>query len=219
MNEFIDWLQANPFVSLDIANNLLGTLVVVFVLWLLRRWMLAFASRRITNPKQSYNLRRNSAYVTTFLTLITVGLLWLDRAQQVITYLGFITAGVAIALKDPLTNLVGWAYILWQRPFKIGDRIQIGQHAGDVIDINLFQLAIMEIGNWVGLDQSTGRIIHIPNSLVFLEPQANYTEEFEYLWNEISITITYESDWQAAKNIIQDIAEKHSALSKKSRLP
>jgi small-conductance mechanosensitive channel len=112
-----------------------------------------------------------------------------------------------------LINLLGWAYILWQRPFNVGDRIQIGNHSGDVIDIDLFQIVLMEIGNWVHADQSTGRIIHVPNGKVLTEPLANYTEEFNYIWNEISITITFESDWQKAKELLQEIADRHSAPS------
>ena len=82
-------------------------------------------------------------------------------------------------------------------------------HAGDVIDIRLFQFSINEIGNWVDADQSTGRIIHIPNGIVFTEPQANYTAGFQYIWNEIPVLVTFESDWKKAKQILTDIVNHH----------
>jgi small-conductance mechanosensitive channel len=128
------------------------------------------------------------------------------------TFLGLLSAGIAIALKDPLVNMVAWGFILIRQPFKVGDRIQIGKVSGDVIDIRLFQFSIIEIGNWVDAEQSTGRIIHIPNGVVFTEPQANYTAEFQYIWNEIPVLITFESDWKKAKQILTDIINHHGVM-------
>jgi small-conductance mechanosensitive channel len=77
---------------------------------------------------------------------------------SVVTYLGLVSAALVIALQDPITNFVGWVFIISRRPFEIEDRIQIGEDAGDVIDIRFFQFSLNEIGNWVDADQSTGRI-------------------------------------------------------------
>ncbi len=211
MTALIEWLRSNPFVGLDLATKLFGSLVVILVILVARHWILLLLLRKVTDIKQIYNLKRNSSYLASVLIFTVIGIAWLESAREVVTYLGLLSAGVAIALKDPLTNIVGWATILWRRPFKVGDRIQIGKFAGDVIDINILQFTIMEIGNWVAADQSTGRIVHIPNSLIFVEPQANWTEEFEYIWNEIPITVTYESDWQLAKKILHDITNQHAA--------
>lgn len=79
-----------------------------------------------------------------------------------------------------LVSSVLWLFILWRRPFELGDRIQIGEDAGDVIDSRIFQFTILEIGNWVAADQSTGRLIHIPNQSVFTTPLANHA-----LWERI----------------------------------
>ena len=103
-------------------------------------------------------------------------------------------------------NLAGWLFLVWRRPFNVGDRIQIGEHRGDVIDVRIFQFTIMEIGNWVDADQSTGRIIHVPNGKIFREAQANYTQAFHYIWNEIPVLVTFESDWRKAKGILLKVA-------------
>jgi small-conductance mechanosensitive channel len=126
------------------------------------------------------------------------------------TFLGLVAAGVSIALKDPIVNVAGWIYILLRRPIEVGDRIQIGEHAGDVIDLRISQFTLMEIGNWVDADQSTGRVIHIPNGKVFVEPLANYSKGFQYIWNEIPVLITFESNWEKAKEILLNIANKHA---------
>lgn len=90
----------------------------------------------------------------------------------------------------------------------MGDRIQIGLHTGDVIDIRIFHFTLMEVGNWVAADQSTGRVIHIPNGRIFHETVANYSRGFQYLWNEIPILITFDSDWERAKQIFLSIANQ-----------
>jgi small-conductance mechanosensitive channel len=94
----------------------------------------------------------------------------------------------------------------------VGDRIEIGEHRGDVIDMRLFQFTLVETGNWVDADQSTGRIIHVPNGWVFRRSVANYTAGFNFIWNELPITITFESDWELAKSILTEIADRHSIL-------
>ena len=88
--------------------------------------------------------------------------------------------------------------------------MQVGSHAGDVIDLHLFQFTLNEIGNWVDADQSTGRIIHVPNGKVLSEPIANYDRGFRYIWNEVPVTITFESNWKRAKQMLEAIATRHA---------
>ena len=104
-------------------------------------------------------------------------------------------------------------FIIWRRPFNVGDRIQIGQHAGDVIDVRIFKFTLMEIGNWVDADQSTGRVLHIPNGLVLSEIVSNYSRGFQYIWNELPVLVTFESNWKKAKTILQEIVTKHAQHS------
>src|SRR5437773_10397896 len=130
--------------------------------------------------------------------------------QTLVTFFGLLSAGLAIALKDPVANLAAWAYIVWRHSADVGERIQISTHAGDVIDLRLRQITSNEIGNWVDADQSTGRIIHIPNGRVFTEPLANYDKGFKYIWNEVPVLVTFESDWKKAKDILTRIAFKHA---------
>ena len=58
-------------------------------------------------------------------------------------------------MRDPITGITGWAYILWRAPFGVGDRIQIGNNAGDVIDLNFFKFSLLEIGEWIDGDSNT----------------------------------------------------------------
>jgi small-conductance mechanosensitive channel len=77
--------------------------------------------------------------------------------------------------------------------------------------LRVFQFTLMEIGNWVHADQCTGRIVHIPNAKVFVEPQVNYTKGwFDYIWNEVAVLVPYESNWKRARDILREIAEAHA---------
>jgi len=193
-----------------VQTHLLVTIVVIGVLWILQRIVLAIAYRRFTDPWTRYRWRKTIAYLFLAIGILVIGREWLEGFKSLATFLGIVSAGVAIALKDPLANLAGWAFLVWSRPFEVGDRIEIAKHRGDVIDMHLFQFTLNEIGGWVDADQSTGRIVHIPNQLVFTEAVANYDKGFKYVWNEVPVLVTYESNWNKAKEILTQIAFKHA---------
>jgi len=185
-------------------------LAVILGMWLLRWLSIQVVNRRTDSIGTRYQWRKTSAYLAVLVAFLLMGPLWIEGTQSVITYLGLLSAGLAIALRDPLTNLAGWAFILWRRPFWVGDRIQVGEHAGDVVDLRIFQFTLLEIDNWVAADQSTGRVMHVPNGKVFSDVVANYSKGFEYIWNEIPVCITFESNWGRAKVILQGIANQHA---------
>lgn len=199
-------LSINP-----IESRLLMSLLVVMILWGFQFITLRLIFARIQDPKVRYYWRNAIKYITLALGLILIGAIWIKQMDSLATFLGLLSAGLAIALKDPIANFAGWLFILVRRPFEVGDRIQLGGHSGDVIDIRFFQFTLNEIGNWVDADQSTGRIIHIPNGKVFTESQVNYDQGFSHIWNEIGVLVTFESDWEKAKDIIDAIVRKHCA--------
>jgi small-conductance mechanosensitive channel len=210
MDTVNEWLQTTLGMSPDLQNKIITSIIVALSLWLINAIANALFLRRVKDLKLRYNLRKTVGYILFFTGAIAIVRVWFGGFQQATTYFGLLSAGIAIALRDPLVNLAGWVFIALRRPFAVGDRIQIGPHSGDVIDLRVFQFTLLEIGNWVSADQSTGRIIHIPNGKIFSEPLANYGMGFDYIWNEIPVLITFESDWKKAKEILQRIATKHS---------
>jgi len=195
------------FTYSSIQAKIIATVLAIILIVVLRRTIINFFILRLKDAKIRYNWSRVTSYAAIIFGIIIVGQIWLDGIGSIVTYLGLLSAGIAIALKDPLTNFTGWLFILWNRPLEAGDRIQLGEHSGDVIDINFFNFTVMEIGNWVDADQNTGRIIHIPNGKIFIETLANYGKGFEYIFNEIPVLITFESEWQKAKKILEKIAK------------
>ena len=191
-----------------VEAKILYSLLALLAFWAVRRLALAVLLRGREIQVQ-YRIRKLVAYVTWPIAFLVVGRIWFAGFQAVSTYLGLLSAGLAIALQSPLVNLAGWAFILWRQPFKVGDRIQLGDHSGDVIDQRIFMFSLMEIGNWVDADQSTGRVLHVPNGKVFTEVLANYGQGFQYIWNEVPVLLTFESNWRQAKELLHRVAEQH----------
>ncbi|MFC1799661.1 mechanosensitive ion channel family protein [Candidatus Eisenbacteria bacterium] len=210
MDAVNEWFRTTLGLSPEFQSKIITSIIIAVALWLINAIINALFLRRVKDLRLRYNLRKTFGYILFFTGAIAIVRVWFGDFQQATTYLGLLSAGIAIALRDPIVNLAGWVFIALRRPFAVGDRIQIGQHSGDVIDLRVFQFTILEIGNWVAADQSTGRIIHIPNGKIFSEPLANYGKGFDYIWNEIPVLITFESDWKKAKDILQHIATKHS---------
>lgn len=199
----------------------LSPFVIERLIWTILAWLLFFflhftvsfiIDRRVKDIARKYLLRKSTSYILGFAVIVITLIIWFGNVTGWAAYLGILSAGLAIALQDPVTNIAGWIFITVRKPFVVGDRIQIGDHRGDVIDMRLFQFSLIEIGNWVHADQSTGRIIHIPNGWVFKHSTANYTRGFNFIWNELAITVTFESNWQKAKTILSELATKHSML-------
>ena len=211
MDKISEYLHISP----DLLQKLIVTTIIIIVLSVLRAFISFFIKRKNFEPKQAYYFRRTILYTYSILIIILIGPVWIRGIGSISTFLGLASAGLAIAMHDTIANITGWFFILWRKPFKIGDRIQINETAGDVIDIRLFQFSIIEIGNWVDADQSSGRIIHVPNSKVLRDPLANYHIGFEFIWHEIPVLITFESDWQKTKKILTKIVnEKVEHLTK-----
>lgn len=210
MRGLLDDIASYLHISPVTLSRLLITLAILISLWLVRwgaNWTIA---RRVKDPKARYRWRKGTSYAIVVLGVFLVGRVWLEGMQAVVTYLGLLSAGIAVALRDPIVNLFGWLYITSRKPFSLGDRVSIDSLTGDVIDIGAMSFAMLEVGGWVAADQSTGRIAHIPNGKVFSAPVINYTQGFDYIWHEIPITVTFESNWRKAKEVLLAIAHKHA---------
>lgn len=182
------------------------SLVVIGLVYLTLALVGRVYAARISEVDARFRLRKITGYLVWAVALFLIGRIWFEGFRDASTFLGLLSAGLAVALQRPITNIAGFLFIVWHRPFRVGDRIQIGTVRGDVIDVRLFQSTLLEVGNWIDADQSTGRIITLPNYRVFEDHQANYNSAFELIWHEISLVVTFDSDWKSAKQIIEAIA-------------
>ncbi|MDP7039103.1 MAG: mechanosensitive ion channel [Myxococcota bacterium] len=187
------------------------TLLVILLYIGGRPWLSKIFLGRIDDPRKKFAGQKTIHYSLTVLAVLALIHIWLGGFTGVFAYIGIVSAGLAIAMQDPLMNLAGWIFIATRKPFSVGDRIEIDGHAGDVVDLRPFQFSLIEIGNWVGADQTTGRIVHIPNGMVFKQVLVNATQEFDYIWDEIPVMVTFESDWRRCKEILLEVARGYSS--------
>jgi small-conductance mechanosensitive channel len=210
----LDTLQTidATFAPADIQIKLLKSALIIIFLWVLRVAVVRIINRQIKAVTARFWWKKVLTYAIVIVGSFLVGSIWVNGLQSVATFLALIAAALAIALQSPITDMAGWIFLIWQRPFEVGDRIEVGQYKGDVIDIRMFQFSLLEIGNWIDADQNTGRIMHLPNKIIFNKVLANYSQEFKYIWNEIPVLVTFESDWEKAKSVLQDIAHNNTPV-------
>ncbi len=139
------------------------------------------------------------------ITTILVIFVFIADFSAFTLFSGLIGAGLAIALQQPILSITGWLVIISSRPYRIGHRIAVDDVRGDVINIRLFFTDLVEFGG-PGKETETGRLIHMSNSMVIQKAIVNYTSDSPYLWDEVAVSITYESDLKLAKKLMEDIA-------------
>jgi len=185
-----------------IYSKLLQTALIVLIGYLAMLFLVRVINYRIKDLKLRHLTRKNVVYIFNVLIILYIVFLWVQNISSITIFLSVISAGVVLVLQEPILSIAAWFFILVRRPFELGDRIELGGVKGDVIDIRLFQTSLLEVGNWVQADQSTGRVVNVPNSAVFKKENYNYSRGFEFVWNEIKIFVTFESDWKRAEEIM-----------------
>lgn len=201
---------SNMIGSTLLLQKLLVSGVMILFLWWVRRFVVRLLGKQDLKAEARYRWTKIINYTVTIIGIFAVGAVWWSFVGSLATVLAVVLAGLAIALREPITNVAGWAFIMWRRPFVLGDRIEMAGVKGDVADINWFTFSLLEIG---GLDmgrQPTGRVVHMPNSWVFSKFTANETQSFGFVWQEIQVVVTFESNWRKAESLLCEIVEKQA---------
>jgi small-conductance mechanosensitive channel len=196
-----------------------GALLLVFILGVAKASEI-YLIGRIDNAVSRYNLKRiQRLIVSLVLAFIAISLLFANWYTAVLS-VGLISLILGFALQKPITSLIGWVYLMVRAPYRIGDRIKIGEASGDVIDVSYFDTTLWEFGGkYLSTDHPTGRIIKFPNSEVLNSAVYNYTWPlFPYVWNEIKFNIAYESDLEFVSMTMQEAAEEEVGKSMMERI-
>jgi small-conductance mechanosensitive channel len=172
-------------------------------------------ARRSGDIFLSYYGRKIAHYVVAAITAIVLAILWRPFAGNIGVVLGLVAAGLAFAMQEVIGAFAGWVNVLSGRIYRIGDRIEIGGVRGDVIDITPLRTKVMEIGDgtderesWVRGRQFTGRVVAVSNKKTFTDPVFNFSQGFDYLWDELTLPVAYDGDWRRASEILrQEVAQ------------
>jgi small-conductance mechanosensitive channel len=206
------------------AKRLLFTLILCVGLFVLSRVIKAIVHvvlQEWKNKRVVFWVRQVINVVLAITLIIGVVSIWFEQGSNLTTFVGLVTAGVAFALQQVITALAGYIVILRGRTFTVGDRIVMGGVRGDVVALGFIQTTIMEMGEppaeqsdspsmWVKSRQYTGRIVTISNAKIFDNPVYNYTRDFPYIWEEMTLPISYKDDRKKAEQILLDVAAKHA---------
>ena len=201
-----------------------GFILVAYFIAVLLRALLRLAVGSGAGTKFHFWARQAVSLLMAAVLILAVASIWFDNPARVATVLGLVTAGIAFALQRVITAVAGYFIILRGKTFNVGDRIVMGGVRGDVIALSFMQTKIMEMGQpppvqsdepamWVKSRQFTGRIVTVTNDKIFDEPVYNYTDQFPYVWDEISLPVRYSDDRAAAERILVDAAANHALRS------
>jgi small-conductance mechanosensitive channel len=221
------------FVGVNAENGHKLLLTIAFILGtlLLRALIVGvahLATGRQRNERLMFWTRQGASITAAVLAVVAVLSIWFDDPRRLTTGLGFFSAGLAFALQRVVTALAGYVVIMRGNTFTVGDRITMGGVRGDVIALTFTQTKLMEMGQpppvqaadpamWVRSRQFTGRIVTVTNDKVFDEPVYNYTREFPFIWEEMTVPIPYRADRQRAEAILLACVADHvAALDRES---
>jgi small-conductance mechanosensitive channel len=151
--------------------------------------------------------------------------IWFDNPERLATVIGFVSAGLAFALQKVVTSLAAYFVILRGQIFRVGDRILMSGVRGDVISLGFTRTTIMEMGQppgerpddpkvWVKSRQFTGRIVTVTNDKIFETPVFNYSREFPFIWEELTLPIKYTGERRRAEEIILEVVNRHAIHEK-----
>ncbi|WP_227938180.1 mechanosensitive ion channel domain-containing protein [Alkalihalobacillus deserti] len=205
MQEIIQYFNENPMIY-----KLLLSLFILLIYIKLIRIFNKLLFKTIKDNSLYYTTRKRLYYLHSVIILVIFIILWSESRLDLTIYVGFISAGIAIALREIFTNIVALLIIVIQKPFEVGDRVIVNDRAGDVIDQKIFHFVVMEVTAKTEGEQSTGKIVHIPNNYIFLYAVSNANKGFKYIWNEIEVRLTIDSEWEEAKAQLETIVNKHA---------
>jgi small-conductance mechanosensitive channel len=193
-----------------LTRKLLLAMAVVIVCMMILRLLEVYLIGRVQNAVYQYNLKRVSRLVVWLVIAFFDLTIFFQNWYTAVVSFGLISLILGFALQTPITSFIGWIYILVREPYRVGDRIKIGNATGDVIDVNYLDTTLWEVGgDYLSTPHPSGTIIKFPNSTVLNSPVYNYTWPlFPYIWNEIKFQVAYNSDLEFVAETMKEVAEQ-----------
>jgi small-conductance mechanosensitive channel len=196
-------LLDDPAIS-KLAGTLIAVVIVVAIVQVIKR----VATRYIEDKSVRYRARKAIGFIGYLLGALVVLAMFSDRLGRMSVVFGVAGAGIAFALQEVIVSVAGWAAVSFGSFYTVGDRIQLGGIKGDVIDIGVLRTTLAEVGQWVDGDLYNGRMVRVANSFVFKEPVVNYSGDFPFLWDEITVPIRFGSDLDMAQAALTEAANE-----------
>ena len=191
--------------------NIIYSLLFFLILKIFRYIFDCINLRFNKDEKNLYITTRRNKTILRIIYFFIIFFIWKEEISDIITFISFVSAAITLAIRDIIYNYFCGIYIKFIKPIKIEDRIQVGNIIGDVINTRSLFFEILEVNP--NTNQSTGKIIYVPNSQIFSETIKNYNTAFKYIWHELKINISIDSNIDLAKEIILNILNSNETIN------
>lgn len=212
IREFSAYLGRITGIDSEYIRSAILTVLIFFVFGIMKSIIKKIYSNLPVNDKKKFFRNRKMRIILTVISFILVFLLWGEKLSGLITFISLISAGLTIAVREIIFNFFAGIYINFKKPFEIEDRIEINGVKGDVISMTSLSFEVLELGERVYGEQSTGRIVHVPNSYIFTYTLKNYTKVFKYIWDEIKVDVSLDADIRKTEEILYEIVFDNETL-------
>ena len=192
---------------------ILKTIIIIFLILVVEKIGIRII-KRTRDSKKEYNYTKKYKLIIRITILSAIIIVWGKYIKNFLTLISLVSAAFTIAIRDLIFNFFCGIYIKIVKPFVVEDRIEINGYKGDVVNINTMNFEILEVSNVDRTGQSTGIIIHLPNSIIFNYPLKNYNKAFKYIWDEITIRIPLDYDVNKAKKVLYKIVNSNEIIKK-----
>lgn len=193
------FLSFNNKYTILIFYTILTLIIGKSLVYILKKQLI-----RMNNNKLQYKTLNFIKLIISIIQILIIYLIWESNIKNAMTLISFVSAAITLSLKDYILNLFAGFYIKLYKPFKLEDRIEIKGQKGDVINLGSLFFELLEISDNYG-HQSTGVVSIIPNSIIFTETVKNMNKGFKYIWDEIKVQISLDSDVILAKKTLYKI--------------
>lgn len=201
LHEWNSWITFYPLIS-KLAIVTLAFFIIISMVYILKSRINTLVEESTTR----YKIRKAVTLVAYFIFVVFAIATFKKDMSGFAVAIGVIGGGIAFALQEVIISIAGWLAITFSSFYRVGDRIKIGSIYGDVIDIGILRTTLMECGEWVQSDLYNGRIVRVANSFIFKDPVYNYSGEFPFLWDEITLPIRYGSSIEYTRQTLESIA-------------
>jgi len=188
--------------------NIASVFLLFIVVYLIVKILQKTAFKLVKDNSAKYRFKKLINFLGYLIFIIGVILIFNTKLSGLGTALGVAGAGIAFALQEVIVSVAGYIAVFTSHFYRVGDRVKLGGIKGDVIDIGILRTTLMEIGDWVNGDLYNGKMVRVANSFVFKEPVYNYSGDFPFLWDEITIPIKTKGDYKYAKEIFTKILKE-----------
>lgn len=201
------WHEVTTWFLDPTVGKIVAVIAGIIIINVITRMVQKVLLGRIDGTDTRYRFRKLLSAGGAVASVILVTIVFSNKLGSLTVAFGVAGAGIAFALQEVIASIAGWVAVSFGNFYSVGDRVQLGGIIGDVIDVGVLRTTLMETGQWVKADQYNGRIVRVANSFVFKEPVFNYSGDFPFLWDEITVPVKYGSDYKMAREIMQKIAE------------